>query len=350
MPTTGGAVSLSAAKVLQWALDEAACPLAGGPGAAPVAVMFWISIDGTGRLPDTFVRGTRSAIGMGFDVHLLAYSNLQNVPEGVEVHDANRWLRFDTAQKYLRHVAPALLSDLVRAKAIASGAFGDAWLVDGDTVWLRRPPTNKTLAAFGHFFGSMEARRGMQGKSRREVELIWSVAYLRSPSDFLYISTPCRFPRGSPVLAEWVAELETAYAKRSGKVDYHLPLQALTHIVHRWGLDWGVNIANPISRFSDPLGASQSWDPSVLKDSICVNSFWQTFAKSGKSAVDIGSHKRVPDGSVWACVLQYAADAAAKLNEGGRKRITKKGQGPNTKKVRTIVGGLPPTVGCLPPY
>jgi hypothetical protein len=71
--------------------------------------------------------------------------------------DANLYVPWAIAKNLLSNISVQLLSDLVRARALANPkAFPcGGWLLDGDTVWLRSPAAARIgkfgLPKFGHF-------------------------------------------------------------------------------------------------------------------------------------------------------------------------------------------------------
>ena len=87
--------------------------------------------------------------------------------------DANLYVPWGEAKNLLSNIGVQLLSDLVRARALANTkAFPcGGWLLDGDTVWLRSPVAAGIgkfgLPKFGHFFGAQHASLGKNCGSDR---------------------------------------------------------------------------------------------------------------------------------------------------------------------------------------
>ncbi len=91
-----------------------------------VAVAFWHSVGGAPRrLPASFVEGITSCVRVsGLKVVLLTFQDLENLPEGVFVRDANEYMRMDEFNCHLSSMCVQHLSDFIRALALQRGVDG----------------------------------------------------------------------------------------------------------------------------------------------------------------------------------------------------------------------------------
>ena len=178
-----------------------------------LAYAFWA---GSPALPDQCRVGLESAVRKaGFEVHLLVYDmELQNVPSGVSLVDASKIVRRERFTKAVSSgVSLPQLSDWVRCKAILNGQSG-GWLIDCDSLWLRPPAKQQQPwkePSFGHVFASMDAGEGR--RSKLESWRHWSVHFLRSPLDKLFIASPFFFPAGSLCLEDLVHTLDSVFSR-----------------------------------------------------------------------------------------------------------------------------------------
>ena len=108
------------------------------------------------KLPDVCVSGLSSVVQRsGLQIHVLAYQEFSNVPEGVVVLDACEFLSKAVREDQLSIIRVAEMADLVRYLAIQKR--GGGWILDCETVWRSRaPPLDMaTPPGFGHFFSSV---------------------------------------------------------------------------------------------------------------------------------------------------------------------------------------------------
>jgi hypothetical protein len=263
---------------------------------------------------------------------------IQGVPAGVQLKDAAAFLPFDKATEWTSVLGVQYVSDFVRAKAVAAGIAGPngAWVVDGDSLWLRRPPelAIDRPPCVGHFFASQRSRNTMMGKTKEEFTKHWELHYLKAPGDRLFLATPLRFPQRSPVLLEWIDALEAnavAALERTRKagVDYNFPLRSLTSIIQAWGLEGAVvepDVCSaccrlfPEGRVLKKKRVGET-DLGIFDAAICVNNFWQSSkGTTSGSEHDIASLARVEDGSLWDLLRRRA------VGDSKRRRLQCKTQ------------------------
>lgn len=257
-----------------------------------------------------------------------------------EVRDASVYLDRGTAEKYMETNGVQFVADLVRAKALLLGGPRSdggvsppgGWFIDGDTVWLKPAPVLQVgdPATVGHFFASLSASKSIRGKSRDEFDKHWAVHYLREPWDLAYLASPFAFPEESPVLARWICDMEARAGRRGDYCDSFAELATMITALGLEGAIVGKEVCSPLCRFLGDrvLQASETEVllPTVdFSTALCVNNFWQSTKslKSGETAEQKGDTARIEPGSMWAHVLQLAADrAGAQPQKRGHNKST----------------------------
>ena len=140
--------ALARTRKVSW---QVACPQVACPLTTPhIAIAFWHASDGAPKqLPHAVTEGLAScARNSGLTVYLLSYQCTDviagGVPPGVHVRDANRVLQWPVFARLMLQHRIQHVSDYVRALALVHGidgsGAGGGWLVDADTIWLRRAP------------------------------------------------------------------------------------------------------------------------------------------------------------------------------------------------------------------
>ena len=289
-------------------LMEAACP----PTLyTPLrAIAFWHSPISLLTLPESFVLGLASALRVGFVVDLYVYETFPNVPRGVAVHGAFKFLTKECRDDALQRGVPIqLLADYVRAKAaLATGG----WVVDGDCVWLRRPeqPSLLDTQTVGHFFGSLPCWPGSLRKSKADLTVHWMVEYLKSPGDALYLATPWAFPAASPLLRSFISELDKTVGECGLPFGggYNHSMETMQRLIRLHGLEGAIQ-GDDICSGIPPHKSKASLDadkvhlfdiPGIQKTAVCLNNFWQS--TKGVPAAELllqGASSRVEPGSAW---------------------------------------------------
>ena len=170
------------------------------------AFAFWYE-KGAGEtctLPFPLVMGLQSAVDMAhFSVRILCYQSIENLPSGVQPIPCEKYLPLQRVAMLAESGFPIpIIADFCRASALMEQS---GWLIDCDSMWLRSPEVEVAGPAYGHVFGSMLAGTHTLRKSKEESSRFWLLHYLRDPRDELFLATPFRFPRGSPVLQAWVS-------------------------------------------------------------------------------------------------------------------------------------------------
>lgn len=320
-------------KALEWAIDEIedGGPLlpGGDGGLSPasrtpmVGVAFWHSMDEQSPcLPDSFAFGLKTAIvNARLRVQLLHYHPLENVPPGVELVNAGSVLDYEVARGVIERRGVQFLADFIRAKQLMQGGGAlscGGWFLDGDAVWLRKAPslTITDPSNLGHFFASLSADKKLRGKTKDDFDKFWNLEYLAKPGDRLYLASPFAFPPGSPVLAEWVQQMEAAFGEQAlSRLDYHISFHFILRSLRKWGLESSIveqDTCSPVSRFlnREVLMASQrhKFDLDAIRLALCVNNFWQSSKnlEAAQSAVDAGCHSRVEKNSAWDSIMELA--------------------------------------------
>ena len=143
----------------------------------------------------------------------------------------------------------AVLADLIRYLAIQKK--GGGWILDCDTVWRSKAPPLDMAAppGFGHFFSSMHASPGENGRTKEKIIRRWQVRYLREPQDKAWIATPAAFPPPSRALADLVAEGRAHALEASKTPEYNCLMNALARVARKFGLTGAIvhpDVASPI--------------------------------------------------------------------------------------------------------
>ena len=159
---------------------EAACLLE----TPSIAFAFWHAVDGAPKqLPHAVLEGLASCVrNSGLTVVLLSYQCddviAGGVPPGVHVRDASKLLAWPVFTALLSRRRVQHLSDYVRVLALVHGVDGartmggGGWLIDGDTIWLRRAPPLSVACppGLGHWFACQQACRALRGHDKRGIE------------------------------------------------------------------------------------------------------------------------------------------------------------------------------------
>ena len=133
-----------------------------------------------------------------------------NMPEHIQVVDANRVMAFSVFQKTLRAGSQsikdfiAVLSDILKLGGAGNlpevQAYSACTTFDCDTLWQRKamPP----MMAFGHASATVAIDRRVREGWQKELEKLERLTYefCKKARDFSKIAKPFRWPKGSPAL------------------------------------------------------------------------------------------------------------------------------------------------------
>ena len=279
----------------------------------------------TCTLPLPLVLGLKSAVDMAnFHVSILCYQRIENLPSGVQPTPCETYLPRQRLEKLVDAGFPIpILADFCRAAALMEQS---GWFIDCDSMWLRSPDVSVAGPAYGHVFGSMLAGSHTLRKSREDLFRHWSVHYLREPHDELFLGTPFRFPRGSPVLAAWVAWLRGVIFDDTichEGLQYNSAMFKMFDLIQDWGLEQacvGSDVFSPIPRWLSKQRCFRALAPEderlaqAIKQSTCVNCFWQS-SRNGHASRDLEGMEAT---SLWQAVLRLTEKQVSK-----RQRIQK---------------------------
>ena len=313
-------------RLRRWATGALGGGLPPRPGQKERAFAFWYDKSGAdhAELPKVCSDGLASAAHKGdFEVHLLSYQLIRNVPAGVCRINCEEHMPKSRFLSLLAVGLPIpLCADYIRLKALSSYT---GWLIDCDTLWLRPPTFDLDGPSYGHVFGSMEAghcafREGPSLAWRR-----WSLQYLRQPGDKLFIATPFRLPSSSPMLNDmvsWFANLFdqvvlTAPTPIAAPLEYNLGMKKYFELVQQWGLEdacRGPLEFSPVPRWWSRKRCFRSMakdEQAILtsireQSSTGVNAFWQTSIKGGRPVRD---YEEMSADSLWNALLNQARDS-----------------------------------------
>ena len=274
-------------------------------------------------IPACGVRGLTSLLAIGgVAVTLLAYQKFKNVPEKVNVVNAKAFLTRAEFENFLESgVELAVAADLVRMLAIKQSAMKFAWLWDCDCLALRTITGVKPDAwglgdeSFGFVFATIGAKPGVP-KDVAVTELRWAKNGLTKPRDKRYLTSPFRFPVGTPLIQELIDDL--AHAVSSASSENPAEYNVFMNIVQERALTWGLEDA-----FLDEYHAS-SMGPwcagktllkkhvdefpcvDVMARSLCVNYYAQRPPKIHATlATQMGADSRAKAGSAWWTIMQH---------------------------------------------
>ena len=336
------------------------------------AFAFWHNLDpDTKSIPDVCHMGLVSAT-RHLNVKLLCYQDDLCLPCGVTALRAEDYLPFSRARELLDSgVHIAHIADFVRLRAMHVLGRG-GWCIDCDTLWIRPPVALEypwRHPQFGHVFASLRAARA--ARSHLAHFQHWSVNFLKEPMDELFLGMPMFFPAGSPMLADVVATLATAFLEtpagsgvlvggvsltRRDHLSYCGIMKALRQAIRQHGLESAVVepdrfapldyltwkraqvVERPITTTGEALLEK------IFADSTAVHMFWSSSSR-GSPAHTQGSTSAAHNRSLWVeLVKRWEANRAAEEPVGaGRKRlrVTKLEWPIPEKIVRLLNAGLP---------
>ena len=225
------------------------------------------------------------------------------------MYDASQLLPWSDFARLLLHSRVQHLSDYVRALALAR--LGGGWIIDGDTIWLKRAP-NLSVACppgLGHWFASQHACRSLRSHDKAAILRHWRRHYLKEPLDFLHVALPMGAPAMSPVIESWLSVIETSlYVQRDGLDNYHVLIAGLQTIVSSHGLEHAiadVKVACPFHHVKAKVAHLPEklhlFDMGLLGRAMCVNNIWQSSMHG--DAHELGDQRAAP-GSAWDVVTQ----------------------------------------------
>ena len=336
--------------VLQWAIVQCRKHMASPTGGVspalqtpPVAYAFWQATDGAPvMLPRCCREGLASCVAnSGLTVVLLTYhvADLGGVPPGVRVEDARSLLPWPIFAKLLHGAKKRVqhLADYVRFLALAHGVSGlspGGWLIDADTIWFRKAPTQSLSVAchrcVGHFVAcqhaAVQTRVGGTYLDKRGIVAHWQQFYLKTPGDFLHAAFPFAAPANSPVVAQVVCSIEV-FLFGGVSVDaapktahaYNVIMRQYQSAVLDWGLEGAIADVSDVSpqhrlqakeagaRAKRHLFGNLS---ALFGRPLCTNNIWQSsiHATDGRAAFELAD-AMPEDGSAWYYVLQRAREA-----------------------------------------
>ena len=284
------------------------------------AVAFWVkletSIDGSerqlapdGKLTPICRLGLFTAMRAGLLVRLYTYHDrISNLPPhaspgSLTICNAAEILPFREFQAQMMATGwpEANMSDFFRIMAkCSSNSERGGWLIDLDTIWLRRPDMGtlkacsgpRPVTTTGHVFGTQQSKR----RQRRDEEY-WKVNYLITPGTRSYIIPPLYFPKGSSILPDMAALVQKQCQSFCQPGDYNFFLKKLTDLVLQSGFSGDFappHVFNPIPNW---LGLQEFTKPSVtalgqidaeavLERCVSFNNAWQS-NRLGKSQVEL---------------------------------------------------------------
>ena len=168
------------------------------------AVFFWwnptIGMQEETCVPDLFLLNLKAAAQVFKTVDLLVFQPLKKAMcPRLSVLDARNFLSEQKASDLLqRGWKVQHLADYVRLMALRqTGGF----FADLDQLWLDPQKLTMHKNAFGHLGSSVDVWR-MRGPKK-----LWLKKYLRKPAEEVYFSVPLHFPKSSPILEPWSADI-----------------------------------------------------------------------------------------------------------------------------------------------
>ena len=309
------------------------------------AYAFWHdaaeALEGESRLPDQCYEGLRSAADASLRVTLLCYQKIVNVPEGVEVASAKKYLRLERvshrvcvkapqhaekdrcfASSLELHTPIPWLSDFVRtAAACQTGGY----VIDCDQLWFRQfPPPAFTAPCWGHVCASLRmcCFRGTSASISKQKYL----QYAKEPGDELNIATPFYFPKDSPVASGFVEWFRSTCLSRERPVihEYNMCMQEFKRLFTVHGLETCIL---PERAFC-PLAYHGAWNPktklfqapmdaprtllldAIRKESYGLNAAWCSSKRDEPSTMlQRCSLEAVERGSFWDRILTLSGGA-----------------------------------------
>ncbi len=200
------------------------------------------------------------------------------------------------------------------------------WLIDGDSIWLRRAPRLSVAwpPELGHFFGAQQACKAMRGHTKESTRRHWSMHYLKTPGDFEHIAFPMACPGDSPVLNMWFSAMETTIYGRMprGGVPqqaYNSFMEKLQSAVCENGMEGAITsttatslVPRLSSKHAIVAAKRHLFDLSGVDQAICVNNCWQSSIEcgGGPEAHKLGDQV-VEEGSAWYEIVAKAKATAA---------------------------------------
>ena len=213
-----------------------------------------------------------------------------------------------------------LLADYVRLCDMERLQNLVAWFWDVDTLVLkdlRSAPVPS--GGFGHLISTMDRHPGCIG-GVKETKKRFLMGFAKEPGDDVYMATPLRLPRGSPLLKRWIGLMrEELSGVQPGKAfDHNTFMLALKDSVDHFGLNMACvssSIFSPLpyhhrqqvlsAKYTKKLKSAKS----IADEAFGVNAFWQS--SRGKDAMvgnERGARRRVESGSVWSNLLQLVEE------------------------------------------
>ncbi len=269
--------ALGRVSVLDWALQERR------ESTPETAWMFCGCDFDTAALPAPLLHGLRSAVMQsGLRVNLLTYRDFDGLPAGVHVCSAEQFLAARTFRACVRRgIQVQILADILR---ISAAFQHGGWVVDCDTVWLRRAPALdvQNVDNLGHFFASMDADASVRGRTASEDAVHWELHYLKQPQDRLHLATPFAFPAQSPVAGAWLRWAAAVLRAATPVPDNNCGMSRMRLLVTAWGLEAAIapsSTCSPIPPHLSPRCVLRKnthlFDKSRVAEAMCVNNFCQ---------------------------------------------------------------------------
>ena len=172
-----------------------------------------------------------------------------NMPEHIQVVDANRVMAFSVFQKTLRAGSQsikdfiAVLSDILKLGGAGNlpevQAYSACTTFDCDTLWQRKamPP----MMAFGHASATVAIDRRVREGWQKELEKLERLTYefCKKARDFSKIAKPFRWPKGSPALESLILRISPLIPQGGGWIggfDDEIVMNTAWDTYNNWGL------------------------------------------------------------------------------------------------------------------
>ena len=220
-----------------------------------VALTFWYSLDGSHVLPDAIKVGLKSTLTAEFEaVFCLTYQSFTNMPSHVRTINCETLLSYSVFSQVLCN-GSALVGDgfigviaewikLVGAAELdVIREFEAVTICDPDSLWQSRaiPP----VIAFGHASATLQVEE-VSGEDEDKVTQLKHLTYehCNRPRDFKKMTTPLRWPRGSPALLSLVRRIKpmvSSFGDWRGGHDVESVMNTVWDTYNNWGLRQAFN-------------------------------------------------------------------------------------------------------------
>ena len=352
-----------------------------------VAVLTWIGLSSISEtqpqskrlklpapfLPDSFLDGLNTAAKCFDCVEFLKYAadhyDTSAFPSNVTFVEAESYVPFEVVKsRFAKGVGLRLIADVLRAKHLRHR--GGGYFVDGDTLWVARPPPLVVEPpSYGHSCATLPRPHGALRLSKPEL-VAWDQSYfLASPQDQVYPGSPMCFPAESPILDSWIQSMDEDVVKPAVAFKpkgHHAPRMKWDAVRYNMMLmqdafsKYGNVYAYLRSHVFSPIRIEHSayvirddkahlFDvPEIGKSSIGINNFWAA-SQDLDSANRSGRHEelikhsglaRIGKQSAWS-ELRKLVDHRASLRKD-RKGEAEVRQGPcDVQGTSSGAGGVP---------